>query len=90
MSRIEKSTRGSHPYNQGENLPSMEEDHGDRVQSGGLPTTIVQKYYPYLQSGKVIVKEYKVQGWRVTSREIRDKVKGVCHRHLVLFGLLLV
>jgi hypothetical protein len=48
MSGMQKSTKGSHPYNQGENLPSMEEDHDDRVHSGGLPTITVPKYSPYL------------------------------------------
>jgi hypothetical protein len=38
----------------------MEEDHDDRVHSGGLPTTTVLKYSPFHHSGKVIVKE--VQG----------------------------
>jgi hypothetical protein len=48
MSGIQKSTKGSHPYNQGKNLPSMEEDHDDRVHSGGLITITVPKYSPYL------------------------------------------
>jgi hypothetical protein len=60
ISKIYKSTGGSHPYNQGENLPSMGEDHGDGMHSGGLPTTTVPKYYPYLHTGKVAVKQ--VQG----------------------------
>jgi hypothetical protein len=34
----------------------MEEDHDDRVHSGGLPTTTVPKYCPYLHSCKVLVK----------------------------------
>jgi hypothetical protein len=48
MSRTQKSTKGSHPYNQGKNLPSMEQDHDDRVHSGGLTTITVSKYSPYL------------------------------------------
>jgi hypothetical protein len=35
----------------------MEEDHDDRVHSGGLPTTTVLKYSPFHHSGKVIVKD---------------------------------
>jgi hypothetical protein len=65
ISRIHKSTKGSHPYNQGDNLPSMEEDHDDRVRSGGPPTIIVLKYSPCHHSGKVIVKE--VQGTEMVS-----------------------
>jgi hypothetical protein len=38
----------------------MEEDHDDRVYSGGLPTIIVLKYSPCHHSGKVTVK--RVQG----------------------------
>jgi hypothetical protein len=48
ISRIQKSTKGSHPYNQGENLPSMERDHDDRVHSGGLPTITMPKDGPYV------------------------------------------
>jgi hypothetical protein len=43
----------------------MEEDHDDRVHSGGLPTTTVLKYSPCYHSGKVIVKE--VQGTGMVS-----------------------
>jgi hypothetical protein len=59
---IHKSTKGSHPYNQGENLPSMEGDHDDRVHSGGLPTITVPKYSPYLTVVRSQSKKYKVQG----------------------------
>jgi hypothetical protein len=38
----------------------MEEDHHDRVHSGGLPTPTVLKYSPCHHSGKVTIKE--VQG----------------------------
>jgi hypothetical protein len=48
MSGIQKSTKGSHPYNQGKNLPSMDQDHDDRVHSGGLTTITMPKYIPYL------------------------------------------
>jgi hypothetical protein len=48
ISGIQKSTKGSYPYNQGRRHPSMEEDHGDRVHSGGLTTITVLKYSPYL------------------------------------------
>jgi hypothetical protein len=62
ISRIQKSTKGSHPYNQGENLPSMEGDHDDMVHSGGLPTITVPKYSPYLTVVRLQSKKYKVQG----------------------------
>jgi hypothetical protein len=60
ISGIQKSTKGSHPYNQGEILPSIEEDHGDRVHSGGLPTITVSKYSPYLTVVRSQSKRYKV------------------------------
>jgi hypothetical protein len=63
----------------------MEEDHDDRVHSGGLPTITVPKYSPYIIVVRSQSRKYKVQGWRVTSRAIRDKVKGICHHHHVLF-----
>jgi hypothetical protein len=44
ISGTQKSAKGSNPYNQGEVLPSMERDRGDRVHSGGLPTLTVHKY----------------------------------------------
>jgi hypothetical protein len=44
ISGIYKSTKVSHPTNQGEVLPSMERDRGDKVHSGGLPTLTVHKY----------------------------------------------
>jgi hypothetical protein len=43
----------------------MGEDHGDKVRSGGLPTTTVLKYSPCHHSGKVTVKE--VQGTGMAS-----------------------
>jgi hypothetical protein len=43
----------------------MEEDHDDRVHSGGPPTITVLKYSPCHHSGKVIVKE--VQGTGMVS-----------------------
>jgi hypothetical protein len=44
ISGIRKLAKESNPYNQGEVLPSMEKDRGDRVHSGGLPTLTVHKY----------------------------------------------
>jgi hypothetical protein len=49
ISGIQKSTKVSYPYNQGRKHPSMEEDHDDRVHSGGLTTITVPKYSPYLR-----------------------------------------
>jgi hypothetical protein len=48
ISGIQKSTKVSHPYNQGRKHPSMEPDYDDRVHSGGLTTITVPKYSPYL------------------------------------------
>jgi hypothetical protein len=62
ISGIQKSTKGSYPYNQGEILPSMEGDHDDRVHSGGLPTITVPKYSPYLTVVRSQSQKYKVQG----------------------------
>jgi hypothetical protein len=61
ISGIYKSTKVSSPYNQGEILPCMEEDHGDRVHSGGLPTLTVHKYRPYLTVVRSQSKKYEVQ-----------------------------
>jgi hypothetical protein len=48
ISGIYKSTKVSHPYNQGRKHPSMETEYDDMVHSGGLPTLTVHKYSPYL------------------------------------------
>jgi hypothetical protein len=48
ISGIHKSTKVSYPYNQGRKHPSMEEDHDDRMHSGGLTTITMPKYSPYL------------------------------------------
>jgi hypothetical protein len=48
ISGIQRSTKVSHPYNQGRKHPSMEAEYDDRVHSGGLPTLTVHKYNPYL------------------------------------------
>jgi hypothetical protein len=52
----------------------MEEDRGDRVHSGGLPTLTVHKYIAYLTEVRSQFKRYKVQGCGVPSRAIREKV----------------
>jgi hypothetical protein len=75
------------PYNQGETLPSMERDQYDRVHSGGLPTLTVHKYSPYLTKVRSQCNKYKIQGHGVPSRAIREKVKGLCLRQQVLFGV---
>jgi hypothetical protein len=54
----------------------MGEDDDDRVHSGGLPTTIVLRTIPSATVVRSQSKKYKVQAWRVTSRAIREKVKG--------------
>jgi hypothetical protein len=54
----------------------MEEDHGDKVHSGGLPTTTVLSTVLAAIVERSSSKKYKVQGWHVPSRAIREKVKG--------------
>jgi hypothetical protein len=81
------STMGSHPYNQGEKHPSMERDHDDRVHSGGLPTITVPSTVLDITVERSQSRKYVVQGWCVPSRAIRGKVKGLCHRQHVLFGV---
>jgi hypothetical protein len=44
ISGISKSTKVSHPCNQGRKHPSVEAEYGGRVHSGGLPTLTVHKY----------------------------------------------
>jgi hypothetical protein len=65
----------------------MEEGRVDRVHSGGLPTLTVHKYRAYLTVVRSQSKKYKVQGYGVPSRAIREKVKGLCLRQQVLFGV---
>jgi hypothetical protein len=77
---------GSHPYNQGKKHPSMEIDHDDRVHSGGLPTITMPSTDLDITVERSQSREYIVQGCGVTSRAIREKVKGSCHRQHVLFG----
>jgi hypothetical protein len=67
---------GSHPYNQGENHPSMERDHDDRVHSGGLPTITVPSTVLDITVGRSQSRKYIIQAWRVPSRAIREKVKS--------------
>jgi hypothetical protein len=78
---------GSHPYNQGEKYPSMERDHDDRVRSGGLPTITVPSTVLNITVERSQSRKYNVQGCGVPSSAIREKVKGLCHRQLVLFGV---
>jgi hypothetical protein len=52
----------------------MEEDRGDRVHSGGLPTLTVHKYIADLTEVRSQFKRYKAQGCGVPSRAIREKV----------------
>jgi hypothetical protein len=87
ISGIHKSTKVSHPYNQGRKHPSMEAEYGGRVHSGGLPTPTVHKYSPYLIEVRSQSRKYEVQGYGVPSRAIREKVKGLSHRQQVLFGV---
>jgi hypothetical protein len=80
------SIMGSHPYNQGEKHPSMVRDHDDRVHSGGLPTITVPSTVLDITVERSQSKKYIVQGCGVTSRAIREKVKGSCHHQHILFG----
>jgi hypothetical protein len=59
---IQKSTKRSHPYNQGEKHPSMERDHDDRVHSGGLPTITVLSTVLDITVERSQFRKYKVQG----------------------------
>jgi hypothetical protein len=54
----------------------MGEDDDDRVHSGGLPTTTVLSTILAATVERSSSKKYKVQGWHVPSRVIREKVKG--------------
>jgi hypothetical protein len=81
------STKGSHPYNQGEKHPSMDRDHDDRVHSGGLPTITMPSTVLDITVERSQSRRYNVQGCGVPSRAIREKVKGLCLHQLVLFGL---
>jgi hypothetical protein len=65
----------------------MERDQDDRVHSGGLPTLTVHKYSPDITEVSSRCRKYKVQGYEVPSRAIREKVKGLCLRQQVLFGV---
>jgi hypothetical protein len=87
ISGLRKSTKASHPYNQGGRHLSMEAVHGDRVHSGCLPTLTVHKYNPYLGMLRSQSRKYEVQQGYVPSRVIREKVKGVYLRQLALFGV---
>jgi hypothetical protein len=62
ISGMQKSTKGSHPYNQGEKHPSMERDHDDRVHSGGLPTITVLSTVLDIIVVRSQSKKYRVQG----------------------------
>jgi hypothetical protein len=68
-------------------FPGMGEDDDDRVHSGGSPTTTVLRIVFATTVVRSQSRKYKVQGWLVPSRAIREKVKGGSHRHLVLLGL---
>jgi hypothetical protein len=61
ISGILKSTKVSHPYNQGRKHTSMVAECGGRVHSGGLPTLTVHKYSPYLTVIRSQSKRYKVR-----------------------------
>ena len=74
VSGIQKSAKMSCPYNQGRKHPSMVGECGGRVHSGGLPTLTVYKYRAYLTKVRSQFKRYKVQGYEVPSRAIREKV----------------
>jgi hypothetical protein len=62
ISEIQKSTEGSHPYNQGRKHRSMEADYDDRVHSGGLPTITVPSTVLDITVVRSQSKRYKVQG----------------------------
>jgi hypothetical protein len=53
----------------------MEEDHVDRVHSGGLPTIAVPSTDLDITVERSQSRKYIIQGCGVTSRAIREKVK---------------
>jgi hypothetical protein len=65
----------------------MKADYDDRVHSGGLPTITVPSTVLDITVVRSQSKKYKVQGRGVPSRAISEKVKGLCHRQHVLFGV---
>jgi hypothetical protein len=65
----------------------MVAEYGGRVHSGGLPTLTVHKYRADLTEVRSQSQKYKVQGYGLPSRAIREKVKGLCLRQQVLFGV---
>jgi hypothetical protein len=66
----------SHPYNQGENLPGMEEDYDDRVHSGGLPTITMPEYTPYITVVRSQSKQVQGTGMARPIESNQEKVKG--------------
>jgi hypothetical protein len=64
----------------------MEVGYDDRVHSGGLPTITVPSTDLDVIVERSQSRKYIVQGCGVTSRAIREKVKGSYHRQHVLFG----
>jgi hypothetical protein len=65
----------------------MERDHDDRVHSGGLPTITVLSTVLDITVERSPSRKYNIQGCGVSSRAIREKVKGLCHRQHVMFGM---
>jgi hypothetical protein len=56
-------------------IPGMGEGDDDRVHSGGLPTTTVLRIVLSAIVERSRSRKYKVQGWLVPTRAIREKVK---------------
>jgi hypothetical protein len=54
----------------------MERDHDDRVHSDDLPTITVPSTVLDITVERSQSRKYTVRAWRVTSRAIREKVKG--------------
>jgi hypothetical protein len=54
----------------------MEEDHDDRVHSGGLPTITVPEYSPYIIVVKSQSKQVQGTGMACPIESNQEKVKG--------------
>jgi hypothetical protein len=76
ISGIQKSTKVSHPYNQGRKHPSMGADYDDRVHSGGLTTITVPKYGAYLTGVRSQSKQVQVTGMESPIESNQDQSQG--------------
>jgi hypothetical protein len=73
--RHRSQPKGHVPTNKERTFPGMGEGDDDRVHSGGLPTTTVLRTVLSAIVERSRSREYKVQGWLVPLRAIRERVK---------------